>query len=95
MKRTQIYLDDEQDRRLAARAGASGRTKSDLIREAIDAYLDGAPSKEVRLARFRAAAEAASGVAPYLPDGKTYVEALRTRKYLLADEGEDAPEDDD
>ncbi|HSH62251.1 MAG TPA: CopG family transcriptional regulator [Acidimicrobiales bacterium] len=36
MKRTQIYLDEELDQRLAARAAETGRTKSDLIREAID-----------------------------------------------------------
>jgi hypothetical protein len=34
VRRTQIYLDEEQDRRLAERARATGRTKSDLIREA-------------------------------------------------------------
>jgi Arc/MetJ-type ribon-helix-helix transcriptional regulator len=39
MRRTQIYLDEEQDRRLAARARADGTTKSALIREAIDLLL--------------------------------------------------------
>jgi predicted transcriptional regulator len=39
VKRTQIYLDDDQDRQLARRARASGRTKSDLIREAIGRFL--------------------------------------------------------
>ena len=37
--RTQIYLDDDQDRRLQARARATGTTKSALIREAIDQFL--------------------------------------------------------
>ena len=47
MKRTQIYLDDEQDRRLENRARATGRTKSALIREAIDRLLsrERAPSE--------------------------------------------------
>ncbi len=39
VKRTQIYLDDEQDRRLQERARATGRTKSALIRDAIDRLL--------------------------------------------------------
>jgi hypothetical protein len=40
VRRTQIYLDEEQDRRLARRARAEGVTKSRLIRRAIDAYLE-------------------------------------------------------
>ena len=36
MRRTQIYLSEEQGRLLARRSKASGRTISDLIREAID-----------------------------------------------------------
>lgn len=39
MRRTQIYLDEDQDRRLQARARADGITKSALIREAIDQFL--------------------------------------------------------
>lgn len=39
VRRTQIYLDDAQDRALAARAAASGTTKSAVIRHAVDAYL--------------------------------------------------------
>ena len=39
MKRTQIYLDDEQDYRLQKRAQATGQTKSALIRDAIDRLL--------------------------------------------------------
>ena len=77
MRRTQIYLDEEQDRRLAARARAAGRTKSDLIREAVDRLLDTPLTEEEDLARFRAAADAAFGIAPYLEDGRTYVRRLR------------------
>ena len=77
MRRTQIYLDEEQDRRLAEHAIATGRTKSDLIREAVDRLLDTPLSEEEELARFRAAAEAAFGIAPYLEDGATYVGKLR------------------
>ena len=77
MKRTQIYLDEDQDRRLAEHALATGRTKSDLIREAVDRLLDEPLSEEAELARFRAAVDAAFGIAPYLEDGVTYVRKLR------------------
>jgi predicted DNA-binding protein len=77
VRRTQIYLDEEQDRRLAERALATGRTKSDLIREAVDRLLDEPLSEEEELARFRAAVDAAFGAAPYLEDGVTYVRKLR------------------
>ena len=39
MKRTQIYLDESQDQRLERRARSEGKTKSALIREAVDDYL--------------------------------------------------------
>jgi hypothetical protein len=39
MNRTQIYLTEAQAAALDARAKAIGRTRSDLIREAIDVYL--------------------------------------------------------
>jgi hypothetical protein len=54
-------------------------TKSTLIREAIDAHLQGSPDERLRLDRFRAAVRAAAGSADYLPDGKSYVEALRAQ----------------
>lgn len=77
MKRTQIYVDEEQDESLAKRAAAAGVTKSTLIREAIDAYLRGSPDERLHLDQFRAAVRAAAGSADYLSDGKSYVEALR------------------
>jgi predicted DNA-binding protein len=83
VKRTQIYLDEAQDRDLAKRAAAEGRTKSDLIREALDRYLQGsAEAKEARMQRFRAAVDVAAGIAPYLPDGATYVRDLRERDLI-------------
>jgi hypothetical protein len=39
MKRTQIYLDEDQDTKLERRARASGVTKSSLIRAAIASFL--------------------------------------------------------
>lgn len=77
MMRTQIYLDEAQSERLAERAAASGVTKSHLIREAIDAYLQSPQDEDLRLARFRAAVEAVAGIAPYLPAGRSYVETVR------------------
>jgi len=75
--RTQIYLDDHQDRLLGERSRQVGRTKSALIREAIDEYLAPSSSDESALARLRAAVAQASGAAPYLPSGADYVQELR------------------
>jgi predicted DNA-binding protein len=77
VRRTQIYLDDQQDRRLTERSRQVGRTKSGLIRDAVDAYLAPTSSDKEALARLRAAVGAAAGVAPHLPAGAEYVEDLR------------------
>lgn len=77
MKRTQIYLEEEQDRRLSERATVSGATKSALIREAIEEYLNGPDDEAKAIARFKAALKKAAGTAPYLPSGRVYVERLR------------------
>lgn len=41
MVRKQVYIDDRQERLLKEQAALTGRTESDLIREAIDAAYDG------------------------------------------------------
>ncbi|MGH9196999.1 MAG: CopG family transcriptional regulator [Acidimicrobiia bacterium] len=60
MKRTQIYLDDDQDRRLRARARADGTTKSAVIREAIEAFL----TRKSRRAEIEAHLEQTVGSIP-------------------------------
>ena len=76
MHRTQIYLDDDQERKLADRARQVGRTRSALIRDAVDAYLSPASGDESALAGLHAAVNNAAGAAPYLPRGVDYVEEL-------------------
>ena len=77
VKRTQIYLEERQSRELERRARARRTSKSDLIREAIDAYLGIGDDEAARLEAFRSAVRAVAGIAPYLPDGATYVHELR------------------
>lgn len=60
VRRTQIYLDERQDDRVRARAEALGVTKSEVIRLAIDRYLD-AEDDERRLHRFREAVRRSAG----------------------------------
>ena len=77
MKRTQIYLDRVQDDRLARRARAAGVTKSTLIREAIGEYL-AKPDEDARLAELHSVLNALASEPLALPDGVTYVDALRS-----------------
>jgi predicted transcriptional regulator len=46
MRRTQIYLDDQQRRKLERVAKRTHRTLSDLIREAIDARYAATPKED-------------------------------------------------
>jgi Arc/MetJ family transcription regulator len=77
VKRTQIYLDDQQAAELARRSAVRGTTASKMIREAIDQYLAGPDEEADRLTRFGAALDATFGVAPYLEEGAEYVARLR------------------
>lgn len=45
---TQVYLETKQKKALAARARATGRKSSDLLREAVDALLLGVSPDELR-----------------------------------------------
>ncbi|MHB8512236.1 MAG: ribbon-helix-helix domain-containing protein [Actinomycetota bacterium] len=81
MKRTQIYLEEEQDEKLAQRASLIGMSKSELIRQAINEYLNGPSDDAVRLTRLKQMAkELAKRPAKTFggfPDGKSYVEHYR------------------
>ena len=79
MKRTQIYIEEAQDERLSIRAKEVGRTKSELIRDAIDEYFGAGESRKIRLDRFRSALGATFGISPDLPSGAEYVETLRQK----------------
>jgi hypothetical protein len=86
VKRTQIYLDEDQAEALALRARSRGTTASHEIREAIDRYLAEPDAKGERLARFRDALDTAFGIAPDLPPGGEYVQSLREADSVRADE---------
>jgi hypothetical protein len=77
MHRTQIYLNDDQERGLRTRAKAASRTKSAIIRDAIDAYLESGITSESELVRFRTALSETAGIAPQLPSGEEYVTEMR------------------
>jgi predicted transcriptional regulator len=76
MRRTQIYLSSDQAARLARRARAAGTTKSMLIREAIDEYL-AKPDEDARRAELTEVLSDLARKPIDLPDGATYVDALR------------------
>lgn len=79
MRRTQIYLDEQQANRLDRRAAARGTTRSKVIRLAIDDYLT-RDDREVDAwrAQWREAVHRSAGIAPGLAGGETYVEDIRT-----------------
>lgn len=77
VKRTQIYLEEDQAIRLDEHATVNETTRSGVIRAAIDAYFARPADSEARLVGFRAALDAAFGVAPDLPEGEQYVSELR------------------
>ena len=76
MKRTQIYLDEHQDERLAHRARSAGITKSTVIREAIEEYL-AKPDEDARFSELRAVLDELARKPLPLPGGAAYVDALR------------------
>ncbi|MBM4435322.1 MAG: ribbon-helix-helix protein, CopG family [Chloroflexi bacterium] len=80
VKRTQIYLSEEQGRYLARRSEETGRTVSELIRAAIDdTYLKHPMDKAERLRIVRATAGAWKDF-PYT--GAEWVDRIRGRGRL-------------
>ena len=76
MRRTQIYLTDAQGKLLESRSKATGRTISELIRDAIDAAY--ATGRQVsRAERVRIARAAAATWTDLAETGAQYVERLR------------------
>jgi hypothetical protein len=81
MRRTQIYLTEEQGRLLEGCARATGQTISELIRSAIDAtYARGrSPSRADRL---RVARRTAGAWADFPESGAEFVERIRGSRRL-------------
>jgi predicted transcriptional regulator len=74
MTRTQIYLSEEETRALQREARASGRSKSQLIREAIDrVYLQANDSSKL----IRALGASAGAWKRRTGNGEAYVERVR------------------
>lgn len=81
MRRTQIYLSEEEGRYLERRSRSTGRTMSRLIRDAIDAtYLRRGTVDRAEMARI---ARATAGAWKGFPEsGRRYVERIRGRRRL-------------
>ena len=78
MQRITFDMHPHQAAALARMATEGQMTTSDLIREAIGSYLGDPSASAAAIQRFRAAVEAAAGIAAYLPDGATYVRSMRS-----------------
>jgi hypothetical protein len=81
MRRTQIYLSDDQGSLLARRARETGRSMSQLIRAAIDAAYSGARQMS-RSERVRVARRTAGAWSDFPETGAEYVERIRSGKRL-------------
>jgi Ribbon-helix-helix protein, copG family len=76
MRRTQIYLSDDQGRLLKRRTRATGRSMSQLIRAAIDVVYSG--GREIsRNERVRVARRTAGAWSEFPETGTEYVERIR------------------
>ena len=75
MKRTQVYLTDEQDRRLAQLARERGISKAGALRWALDSSLDmgNAPAEE------RSIILATAGICADYPDWQEWQRQVRGR----------------
>jgi hypothetical protein len=73
MHRTQIYITEEQDRRIAARAADAGVSKAEVIRRMLDEGLGIDDGAEAR----RAAIRATAGVLPDADDWESWLAHVR------------------
>lgn len=73
MRRTQIYLTDEQDRLVAARAQDAGMAKAEVIRGLLDAGLGLSDGVEER----RRAITETFGILPDAPDWSDWLSEVR------------------
>ena len=81
MRRTQIYLTAEQGRVLESRSRSTGRTISQLIRDAVDAaYSSG--RQQTRAEQVRIARRAAGAWTEFEGTGAEYVERIRGARRL-------------
>ena len=87
MRRTQIYLTEAQGRLLESRSKSTGRTISELIREAIDAaYASGRQAS--RAERVRIARRAAAAWSDIAETGAQYVDRIRGNRRGRLQRGE-------
>jgi hypothetical protein len=80
--RTQIYLTQEQQKRLALASKGAAVTKSDLIRRAVDQFLDRQPAASLpgKVQRLSSIAGLWAGREDMV-DPATYVRQLRTPRF--------------
>lgn len=81
MRRTQIYLSDEQGRLLAQRSKATGVTVSQLIRDAITEVYTRPTGRRLE-ERLRVARRASGAWKDFPESGAEFVERLRTGRRL-------------
>ena len=79
MKRTQIYISEEQDRRIASRAADAGVSKAEIIRRLLDRGLGIDDDTEVRL-------RAVNETFGILPEASDWPEWLAQVRGVDADE---------
>jgi hypothetical protein len=85
MKRTQIYIRDDQAARIAERAEERGLSQAEVIRQILDAALDTGDAE----AEARAAIMATAGLLRDAPDWREWQRSVRGRSAAqrLEDEG--------
>lgn len=73
MRRTQIYLTEEQEARIAALAAARSVSKAEVVRQILDAAFDAGGAE----AEDRAAIVATAGICAEYPDWPEWLERVR------------------